>query len=220
MSKDAFTNMHLYKFMRFIYMPENQAFVLALSQRVPQRLREWARTDNKNESMMLAESISKRGNGDRHSAVNITGATVELRIFRGTLKPVSFEKNIEFCFALYEFTKRASRQNLGFWNFVEFVAKEGGKYANLASFINESERIMSMLSERSHVLADDEPIREQVILESFDDCDCPICVEARESVRASMPRRTSTNLTMEQVEDIWNRLDDVEMRRRRSHSTI
>jgi len=82
---------------------------------------------------------SVRRGSDRYEALNVTSDnTIEFRIFRGTLNPVSFVKNIEFVEAALEFTRTATRslRDAGdVTSFVSFVSKERKSYPTLHQFI-------------------------------------------------------------------------------------
>jgi hypothetical protein len=77
--------------------------------------------------------------GDRYEAVNTTGdKTIEFRIFRGTLDPRGFIRNIEFVEAVLAFTRPASvsLREVGSLNaFVEFVSKSRKTYPVLFEFL-------------------------------------------------------------------------------------
>jgi len=72
----------------------------------------------------------------RRSAVNNTNTnTVEFRIFKGTLNPVLFMKNIEFTHAIVTFAKTVDIDKLNTKEFSMFVGLNGGIYPNLTKFL-------------------------------------------------------------------------------------
>ncbi len=72
----------------------------------------------------------------RRSAVNNTNEnTVELRIFKGTLNPVLFMKNIEFTHALVTFAKSSDIEQMTTKDFAMYVGLNGGIYPNLCKFL-------------------------------------------------------------------------------------
>jgi hypothetical protein len=77
--------------------------------------------------------------GDRYEAVNTTGdRTIEFRIFRGTLDPRGFLRNVEFVEAVLAFTRPASvslRMVGKLSAFVEFVSKSRKSYPTLFEFL-------------------------------------------------------------------------------------
>jgi len=127
MSKKAFSKYHLYKFLRFFR--ENSKFIEKFSQREKTDLTQWA-------SLAWKDSIIDLAGGDRPSsryrAVNLYNRdTVEIRIFRGNLIEAGFRKNIEFCKALYDFTKQASSKSLTAIHFKKHVKKSRKLFPNL-----------------------------------------------------------------------------------------
>lgn len=94
----------------------------------------WAKCDKENDRI-IAESRTKTNQSERYTAVNLTNKTIEIRVFRGTLNANSFHKNLEFCHAVYYYTKNCSNQNVSVAEFVNWV--QGKKeYKNLADFIS------------------------------------------------------------------------------------
>lgn len=79
-------------------------------------------------------------NPDRYQAVNWQNSrTVEIRMFRGTLKPDEFMASIEFCHAVYQFTKNqvslATIANGDSWNpFCVFI-RHDSRYAGLGKYL-------------------------------------------------------------------------------------
>lgn len=129
MSKTAFSKLHLYKFLRFFR--ENEDFIEKISQRKKHNLDQWALIGYRENIITQA----RRGStGERYVAVNMGGlSTVEIRIFRGNLSEPGFRKNLEFCKALYDFTKVSSCSNLTGTHFKKFVSKK--EFPNLSAFL-------------------------------------------------------------------------------------
>lgn len=131
-SKDSFTELHIFKFMKFVY--EEIGFVLKASQRRVSLIQRWASLDtghggnDPNEIMYRAKT---KGNGslNKYVAVNLSHRnTVELRIFRGNLERTAFFKNIELTYALFEFTKQASVQGISESEFVTYLKDNKARY--------------------------------------------------------------------------------------------
>ena len=135
LSAKAFTTLHLYKFMKFMF--ENPTFVYKISQRKSQaNLKQWASLDAEGKSIAYDVKTKSNGKRNRYSAVNLNNhSTVEIRIFKGSLKKTSFRKNIEFCHALYAYTKDISIQAVSVQGFIEFVNQGRKVYKNLFEFI-------------------------------------------------------------------------------------
>lgn len=71
--------------------------------------------------------------GDKYEALAIRdGNRLECRIFRSTLKPSSFLKNIEFVAAAIEFTRFSSCNKLNTDSFKSWLKKNTSSYKNLA----------------------------------------------------------------------------------------
>jgi len=99
-------------------------------------LNKWAALgdENSDEIVYKVKNAKKdKGGHSRYTAINICNTnTIEIRIFRGTLAPGSFFKNIEFCAALFEFTRDNKNTDLN--NFKQFIQNRA-EFKNLAKFI-------------------------------------------------------------------------------------
>jgi len=132
MSKSAFSPYHLYKFQKFFFT--NKKFIQMIAQRDVQR---WASLGEDAEKYLVAKAAGKT-TSDKYTAVNISGGpTVEIRIFRGSLKERSFKKNYEFCHALYKYTKQESAMMLTGERFLAFVRENKKTYPNLLEFMED-----------------------------------------------------------------------------------
>jgi len=134
LSKAAFSNFHLYKFMKMFY--DNRNFVLNISQRAAGTLSQWASVSDSEKNIIYKAKNKAKGYEDRHTAINLErDNSVEIRIFRGTLCLPSFWKNIEFAKAMYDFSRDSSLElinEVGFRDFVRFRRKE---FFNLHDFL-------------------------------------------------------------------------------------
>jgi hypothetical protein len=135
LNKSAFSTLQLYKFMRFIY--NNPAFSTRISQRTStESMRSYASLDGLGHIVQKAKT--RRESHRRHTAVNLTAFTAEVRIFKGNLSTKRILKNLEFCHALYEYSRHspllvptAKQVPL----FSEYVHKNVRLYPNLDLFI-------------------------------------------------------------------------------------
>jgi hypothetical protein len=151
MSRAAFTKLHLYKFARFIY--GHKAFMECIAQR---KATHYARFDTRNTALAAIICGVQNMAGGRYCALNTENrTTVELRVFKGTLNQGSFWKNLEFCKALYEFTKEApllwfkvdkkttnwDQRNYGrvLCKFLEYIASRQVEYPNLYAYLKTKE---------------------------------------------------------------------------------
>ena len=87
---------------------------------------------------------AKGGRVDPHKYVDVNlqhGPSIELRIFAGVVDFPSLLKNIEFCHALYEFSRDAHRDDaFKVTKFIEHV--ESSKlYPNLTSFLGKAPKM-------------------------------------------------------------------------------
>jgi hypothetical protein len=131
-SKANFTTWHLYRFLKFFV--ENKEFIVSISQRKIEKLQKWANIEDENDSSLIYKAKKKDGNDKRYVAINLQNkATIEIRIFRGTLNSNSFMKNIEFAHSLFMYTKENKDISLdGFKMYLESSCD----YSNLKKFIN------------------------------------------------------------------------------------
>lgn len=143
MSKPAFTTHQTYKFVDFMYNPKHTPFVIFLSDRG--KYNEWFQTYASLDGYHNCKKNAKYKRGIHHSAVDLSPPTTnEVRIFRGTLTPSLFHKNMEFCKALYEFTRDVSRKDNTVYNFVKYIYRRQNRsiYRNLIKFIMSDAKII------------------------------------------------------------------------------
>jgi len=134
LSKKAFGTLHLLKFLRFFY--ENPAFILLISQRRESKFNEWCTIDGDDENITYKAKI--KGNKKRYTAVNLQNYdTVEIRIFRGTLNPQGFWKDLEFAKAVYDYTFNVSLRDVNVTEFCKFVVENKKEYKHLENFLRE-----------------------------------------------------------------------------------
>jgi hypothetical protein len=144
MSSDAFTNLHLFKFMRWFYT--NRGFIRAIARRPKGKLDEWASMEEPEPKKLLKYSLDKRnGLGLGRAALNLgQRSTIECRIFRSTLSPTGYYGNIEFLQSLFDYTKNSGVKDTGFTPYIEFVKERGQSYKN---FLNLTETIRPMVEQ-------------------------------------------------------------------------
>ncbi len=101
-SKEAFTNYHLYRFLRIWYF--SKRFTMWMSKRSRGSFDQWAGF-NKNGSYPIVRKAKDKFYRDKYESVNLAHEqSVEIRIFRGTLHPDSFRRNIETVHAAFQFS--------------------------------------------------------------------------------------------------------------------
>ena len=138
MSKEGFiSDIHLFKFLKIFY--DNYEFLKAISQRDSKSTCggcQWGGKRERNDNL-IDKAKAKRG-FERYTAANLENEnTVEIRIFRGTLKEESFFKNIEFVRSCVEFSSVTGVKDINVEKFVEFVGNERKSYGNLWGFLEK-----------------------------------------------------------------------------------
>jgi hypothetical protein len=137
MNKSAFTTHQTYKFVDFVYNPAHRDFIVYVSGRegYNQYFSHFASLDGYRRCKKNAKLKTGAGH---HTAVDLSPSqTFEVRIFAGTLDFITFQKNLEFCKALYEFTIDNSRMENTVFKFVRWLNKPDHrtKYRNLFNYI-------------------------------------------------------------------------------------
>lgn len=119
MTRSAFRSpIHLFAFALFFYRNRDQ--VRALSGRRGSELERYAsltmhsgRRGLEDYEPRLIDKVTGRGHGMRGAAVNLTNATtVEVRLFRGSLKPETVRGAVEFCLAVFDYVAKFSSRDL------------------------------------------------------------------------------------------------------------
>lgn len=157
MSRDAFTSLHMFKFMKMWY--DFPVFTHWMSRRKKEHLEYWAGV-NQNENNIKRKAITKQQDGNRHVAVAMGqhGPTIEVRVFRGTLGMDAFMANIECCKALYDYTLQSS-MNVNPDDFFEYTLRNAKFYPSFAKFVTKRRgRYYSMLR-RAKKKGEDKPSR-------------------------------------------------------------
>lgn len=136
LSKNHFTSLHLYKFLKFIY--NNKNFVSNISPRTNKIYSEQYSSYVPQDKIINLSKIKihNSSNSLRHRAVNLSNPdTVEIRVFNSTLNPKKIYKIIEFCVSLFYFTKNCSLNKNTSDEFIKFIKIHNKKYPNLFEFI-------------------------------------------------------------------------------------
>ncbi len=154
MSKEAFTRMHLYKFVHFMYKKSTRPFINAIAERSGSQYADFQVADSK--YAVKVGKDKKNASGRRHSAVNLLGGhahekgrapeecqTCEVRIFQGYLEPVKFFKNMEFLQSLYEFTHYHSPKEMQVKKYLGYLLEQKGKFPAIVDFIKYNKDINS-----------------------------------------------------------------------------
>jgi hypothetical protein len=131
--REGLSDLTVGKVLSFVNAASNRDFVEKIARRTTDR---WARLD----PTKKPQDATKK-NATRYEAVNLQNDdTIEFRIFKGTLKPESFYRSLEFVDAVVEFARPAEsslRDMIGTDAFFAFVAKNRKQYPHLYPFCEE-----------------------------------------------------------------------------------
>jgi len=136
LSKIAFGNYHLYKFMKLFY--DNPKFITKISQRTSStNLNRWASiSDDEHHIKNKAKEKRTYDYEERYTAVNVGREhTVEIRIFRGTLLPESFWKNIMFTKAAFEYSYKGKVNDMTEIGFRHYIKTNKNEFPELYGFL-------------------------------------------------------------------------------------
>jgi hypothetical protein len=129
-SRAPLTHLTIGKMLAFMNQPENRTFIECMAQRTSEQYAKF--TDKGVKDARLDDP-------DRYQAINtVNRDTVEFRLFKGTLRPQSFFKDIEFCDALIHFALPCMRSYKDAGNLQEFLAyvdMHRKEWPNLQGFI-------------------------------------------------------------------------------------
>lgn len=134
MSKDKFGTYQLFKFIQFF--KDHADFIEKIAGRSGNSYAK--RLDGQSSALAKTAKYTK-DHEERYRAININNEhTIEVRIFAGVTTTKDFMKNIEFCDALYNFTKTSphfKRGKIPTSYFVTYVEKYKNQYPNLNVFL-------------------------------------------------------------------------------------
>lgn len=128
-NRTAITPLTLGKMLVFVNSPETTRLIGIIAQRSNNS---YCQRIKKKVSDALQEPDS------RYQAVNVTRRTVEIRIFKGNIRPERILKNIEFCHALCMYLPDCALSHLesqGY--FVDWLRKNRKQYPELTKFLIE-----------------------------------------------------------------------------------
>ena len=91
------------------------------------------------QNILKEKAKLKRWSG-RYTAVNLENrSTYEVRIFKGTLKPESFHKNLEFVKSAYDYTLYESYRNVSVDGYLRYItdSRRKNQSYNLINFLKK-----------------------------------------------------------------------------------
>jgi len=178
-SKDAITNLHLYKILDFFR--KNKKFITEASHRKKADLQRWAslnriskkkvgvpqrptyheamsgrRMSVKYRSVMRLMAEKSAHGMVKYSAINVLPeGTIEFRIFKGTLNPVGFYRNIQFLESIIEWTRNESLRAVTMGSYLEYLLSNAARYRLVVDFVRKKgyvkERKVSKKKKTIHV---------------------------------------------------------------------
>jgi hypothetical protein len=133
LSREAFSDTHLWRFMKMFYKNEYPISILA-----QRRNSRWASFSN--EVNNVGEYIKdKKCNDNRYVALNLQNSTtIEVRVFKGTMRATTIQRHLELLSALYLYTLNMKLQevkdNAMIWSrFANYVLDNSELYPNLST---------------------------------------------------------------------------------------
>lgn len=151
MSASAITPLTLAKMLVFINSDENRTFLTVLAGRQVSVDSAWCKTEK-----YLSEKFTNvvNGHNNRYMALNLATRkpTVEVRIFRGNLRKLSFYKGLEFCVALRDFCLEIDLNNINKKTFETWLIDNRSKYRHLINWMHEKEMLPIKISNRSTLI--------------------------------------------------------------------
>lgn len=153
-SKDVITKIQLWKMLDFFR--KNKKFVFDMSGRSSAKLMSrWASTSkiNKNTQKHLCKKQWDFAN--KYTAINIRPRnTIEFRIFKGTLNPKKFFKNLEFVDALVNWARDESMRRITISQFSEYVKSHSREYPNLMEYMSQKKMFKTRRGLKKPLFAD------------------------------------------------------------------
>lgn len=126
-SREPLSQLTIGKILVFVNSEENRGFIVRIAGR-----------SSESYAKMIPKKASDatKSAANRYQAINLKNdATVEFRIFRGTLRPESFFKNLEFVAACVAFCRHAGLAELTSLDFCKFVDSRRKDYPSLVAWL-------------------------------------------------------------------------------------
>jgi len=126
-SRNVLSQLDIYKLLKFC--KNAPGFLLKVSRRKKANLERWAAIGREDpEVLVLKAKGGLESPACRYEALNVTGsATVEFRLFRGTLDKVAIKRNLAFVQALILYCKETSIKRLSSSLFRKWLQERGGE---------------------------------------------------------------------------------------------
>ena len=140
-TKAAWSNLQVYKLIQFTYNPSNRDFMNIIAGRPPMTYcrisdEDWDRSVKlAKDKMNVSKNHYNMINLNKKEDTSKGGKTIEFRMFKGSLEPLIFHKNLEFIKAIFEFTKDYTKKEMFTDNFIRFVVKNKKEYPCLLEYL-------------------------------------------------------------------------------------
>ncbi|GHT63692.1 hypothetical protein FACS1894110_01950 [Spirochaetia bacterium] len=136
-SLDAWEGDQLFRLFSLVYDSHNYDNILIISQRDSDKLAQWSSLNIRDIGYCKTNIENKKTPfADRFAALNITGYTLEFRLFNSNLRLDRVQKNMEFVHALYCYTKQLKRQ-ASWKGLMSWVTRHKGMVSHLYAFLVE-----------------------------------------------------------------------------------
>ena len=142
-SKAAWSKLQIYKLIQFVYNPQNRNFMNIIAGRPPMQ---YCRISQKDfdKSVSLAK-MKKNVSSDHYNMINLnkksdpylSSNTIEFRMFKGSIEPLIFHKNLEFIKAIFSFTQKHAKKEMFSKYFLKYVIKYRKEYPCLMEFLKK-----------------------------------------------------------------------------------
>lgn len=136
-SKSSLSSLTIYKMLTFF--KKYKGFILYVSQRGEMgKLDSWSKIRDEN-NRDLIYCARRKYLSNRYTAINLQpDNTVEIRIFRGSLRLDRFLKNVEFIDSIIKFLEQSDIEST-IENYVSYVSDNRKTYLNLFNFLQKDE---------------------------------------------------------------------------------
>ena len=140
-TKAAWSNLQVYKLIQFVYNPVNRDFMNIIAGRPPMTYcrisdEDWDKSVKlAKDKMNVSKTHYNMINLNKKEDTTDGGKTIEFRMFKGSLEPLIFHKNLEFIKAIFEFTKDHTKKEMFKDNFIKFVVKNKKEYPCLLEYL-------------------------------------------------------------------------------------
>lgn len=138
MSRDAFTPLHLFKFMKFFHLMQPEIEKLAGRTYDYTNYKTGRQYCKKTEEHEIPEFIDGKLS-DKYREVRLNCEnTIEVRVFSGVTTAAEMYRCVEFCHAVFHYTRDLSNADSANWvEFQAFVNKERASYPNLYNYFSK-----------------------------------------------------------------------------------